>query len=494
MRSSHTINHLPICGSAQLMGTISTLLQAAQAAQAQGAWQKASDLYRQAHHQLPQQPSIIANLALCELALGRYANAITHCRQALYLQPDLWQTQVVLAKAQQALGFVEQADEVYCDILKIHPNQSSALTGRADLALNYFGEPCFADELVQPLLNDPSEAMDAKLTQLMCRLYDRSPRQSANTLAHQAKQFARDHLQLPGPLLTPSMRRKRNKRPRVGLLSNQFCVSPVYFLTLAGWQHVAKGCDIVLLNRGHVRDWASAELIQLAKEHIEVQHLSADLLAQQIAQADLDVLYDLGGWMDPIGLQALSLKPARVQYKWVGGQSLTTGLSCFAGWIGDAYQSPKDLQTLYSEPLIEVSPAYATYTPPPYLPKPLTKKSTVPCVFSNPAKLSFAFLEYLKSIPGKKVLIHKQYRFARTRTRIEEALGANAVEFVCPQSHAEALMALNQHATMIDTFPYSSGLTAYEAQALDTQIVCAPQAKQGVLFAERHTARYWAKP
>ena len=71
MRSSHTINHLPIGGSAQLMGTISTLLQAAQAAQAQGAWQKASDLYRQAHHQLPQQPSIIANLALCELALGR---------------------------------------------------------------------------------------------------------------------------------------------------------------------------------------------------------------------------------------------------------------------------------------------------------------------------------------------------------------------------------------------------------------------------------------
>ena len=55
-------------------------------------------------------------------------------------------------------------------------------------------------------------------------------------------------------------------------------------------------------------------------------------------------------------------------------------------------------------------------------------------------------------------------------------------------------MALNQHTTMIDTFPYSSGLTAYEAQALDTQIVCAPQAKQGLLFAERHTARYWAKP
>jgi hypothetical protein len=52
-------------------------------------------------------------------------------------------------------------------------------------------------------------------------------------------------------------------------------------------------------------------------------------------------------------------------------------------------------------------------------------------------------------------------------------------------------MALNQHATMIDTFPYSSGLTAYEASALGTRIQCAPQARQGQLFAERHTARFW---
>jgi predicted O-linked N-acetylglucosamine transferase (SPINDLY family) len=335
--------------------------------------------------------------------------------------------------------------------------------------------------------------MDAQLTQLMARLYDRDPADTAARLAADAKRFSNAHLQLPGPLLTPKARGNvgRFGRPRVGLLSNQFSVSPVYFLTIAGWQHVAKGCDIILFNRGHQRDWASEAFFSLASRVMDVQHLPALELARAIAAEQIDVLYDLGGWMDPIGLQALSLKPARVQYKWVGGQSMTTGLRCFDGWIGDAQQSPLRLQGLYSEPLINVAGGYARYTPPAYLPTAAANKSAIPCIFSNPAKVSRAFLAYLSKLPGKKVFIHRQYRFARPRARIEEALGTHAVEFIYPQSHAEALMALNQHATMLDTFPYSSGLTAYEASALGTRIQCAPQARQGQLFAERHTARFW---
>ena len=44
---------------------------------------------------------------------------------------------------------------------------------------------------------------------------------------------------------------------------------------------------------------------------------------------------------------------------------------------------------------------------------------------------------------------------------------------------------LGQHKTMLDTFPYSSGLTAREAQAMGVKVI----AKAGLLFCERHTAR-----
>ncbi len=474
------------------MGNQLTLLQQAQAARDQGSWQRALDLYTQAKILRTEDGAIAHNLALCHLALGQYEQAIHASRRALNALPHLWQTQIVLAKAHQGLGVIEQADAAYQAVLRNHPQQASALTGRADLAMNFFGEARVAHELVKPLLEDPEEAMDAKLTQLMSRLYDRAPTDSGEKIAHDAIAFAQAYLQLPRHLqLSARPIKKTPKRPRVGLLSNQFCVSPVYFLTIAGWQHVAKGCEVILFNRGHVRDWATEAFTQLANEVIDVQHLSAEQLAARIGEAQINVLYDLSGWMDPIGLQALSVQPATVQYKWVGGQSLTTGLDCFAGWIGDAHQSPVALQSLYRERLINVAPAYATYTPPSYLPKPSPTKSKTPCVFSNPAKLSSVFLQYLQTLPGKKVLIHKNYRFARTRARIEEVLGSHAVEFICPNSHAEALMALNQHATMLDTFPYSSGLTAYEALALGTAITCAPQSYAGVLFAERHTARFW---
>jgi len=69
--------------------------------------------------------------------------------------------------------------------------------------------------------------------------------------------------------------------------------------------------------------------------------------------------------------------------------------------------------------------------------------------------------------------------------RIRAVLG-NDAQFVIPASHQEALQAVNSHATMIDTFPYSSGLTAREAIAMGTKVKVL---HVGELFCERHTAK-----
>jgi predicted O-linked N-acetylglucosamine transferase (SPINDLY family) len=247
---------------------------------------------------------------------------------------------------------------------------------------------------------------------------------------------------------------------------------------------VAKGSDIVVFNRGHKADWATEIFKDLASEWHNVQEMDAVRLAQAMHVADIDVLYDLGGWMDPVGLKALSVKPAKQMFKWVGGQSVTTGLDNFDGWIGDEAQSPLHLQYLYTEPLVNIKGGYATYTSPDYLPPTPKRKSDVPVVFSNPAKVSRAFLAKLQAMPGKKCFVHRQFQYPQARARVEEALGAANVEFVLPNSHKEALEVLGQHKVMLDTFPYSSGLTAREAQAMGVSV----QAKVGTLFCERHCA------
>jgi predicted O-linked N-acetylglucosamine transferase (SPINDLY family) len=188
----------------------------------------------------------------------------------------------------------------------------------------------------------------------MSRLYERDvQRDSAANLSREVMAFAKDHLQLAAKPYyaansqSQSARRdkrtKTNKgakaskaatgakvtkgvkaskavmtraRPRVRLLSPQFGVSPVYFLTIAGWRKVARECELIIFNRGHQQDWATQQFAHLASQWVNVQHMGAAALAQTIYENDIDVLYDLGGWMDPLGLQALSLRPARVQYKW----------------------------------------------------------------------------------------------------------------------------------------------------------------------------------
>lgn len=463
-------------------GNFNVLLKRAQAARNASNWPLAITLYAHCIKASPQMPELHHNLALCLFGAGRNKEATLAAVNALKLKPQLWQSKVILARAAKSFGQVEQADQLFSEVLAADPGNAAALSGRADLAMNEFGDPLEAIRLVQPLWRHPEHRNDAELTTLMASLYDRDI--DAATLTRQVIDFSRRALRLPEARFGPRTLRPASARPRVALLSPLFCVSPVYFLTIAGFRHVAKGSDVVIFNRGDKRDWATDAFAELASEWKDVQNLSALQLAQAIYDADIDVLYDLGGWMDPVGLQALSAKPARQQFKWVGGQSITTGLHSFDGWIGDEAQSPVRFQHLYTEPLWNVEGGYAHYTPPPYMPKPAARKSDVPVIFANPAKLSRAFLATLAAMPGKKCFIHRQYRHARVRQRIESVIDAGQVDYVYPASHQEALEALNQHKRMIDTFPYSGGLTAREARALGLQV----QTRVGELFCERHGA------
>jgi len=477
--------------------TAQEVLAQAQVARDAAQWEKAITLYQQIEKLAPESAELKHNLGLCYFGWGKPEQALHRCAHALSLKPDLWQSEILVAKSHYALGQMEAAQRTYQKALSSPAGAAQARLGLADLAMNQFGNPLEAISLVKPLHQDAQFAMDAQLTSLMASLYDRDHWQglaSAKALSEKIKTFSSQYLRLPQLELAPLADRTSayadpGYRPRVGLISPLFCVSPVYFLTIAGWRHVAKGCDIVILNRGHKLDWATQAFKDLSSEWLNVQHLSGAQLAKQIHQADIDVLYDLGGWMDAVGLQALSSKPARKMFKWVGGQSVTTGLDTFDGWIGDATQSPIRLQGLYSEPLINIAGGYCTYTPPDYLPAPAKTKSKTPCVFANPAKVSRAFLKELKKIRGTKVFIHNQYRYPQVQERIRAVLGKDA-QFVIPASHQEALQAVNGHASMIDTFPYSSGLTAREATALGTKVQVL---HVGELFCERHTANLQGK-
>jgi len=377
------------------------------------------------------------------------------------------------------------------------PMRAAALAELADLQLNAFGDARAAVASLQLAAHaNPALVQQATLAGLVADLYDgnRDRRAIAQGFADLAA-----NLQHPPP---PPMhaRRPAGSRPRIGLVASQFCASPVGFLTLGALTALARHADLLFFDRGSKADWAQAGFRGIAHRWLACAGLDTATLHRLMVAADLDTLIDLGGWTDPGALAAVAGRPARRQWKWVGGQALTTGLACFDGFITDRRQTPIDAEALYTEPLLLARHGYVSYTAPPYAPDlaaatarpPAPAGRPAPGVFallSNPAKISAATGRAVQKLkPRRLLLIDQRWRHEGTRHAAQQRLGSlmDVAEFVTPASHPEYLQTLRDtQAAFVDTSPYAMGLTAIELRLLGKHIVTRRRPAGG-LMSERH--------
>ncbi|MEI9927223.1 MAG: hypothetical protein WDN44_05290 [Sphingomonas sp.] len=174
-------------------------------------------------------------------------------------------------------------------------------------------------------------------------------------------------------------------------------------------------------------------------------------------------------------------------YKWVGGQSASTGMEMFDGWIGDAWQSPDALADLYAEPIVNIAGGYADYTPPPALEKARGAPKAGVALVGNPAKIGAATLRTWPSGVDRVALIDRRYVHERTRARVTELLarGRIAVDrVIVPSSQQTYLEAVARCEAIVNTQPYAAGLTAVEALALGVKLLGGEGG--GLLFCARH--------
>lgn len=430
---------------------------------------------------MPSSAEVKHSLALCYMAAGDLPQAAGLAAVAVKITPGLWQSHALLARIARESGNVAVAEAHWKAVLQHSPGNGTALLGLANIAMNELGDPARAKALVASLHSQPNHAQDAALTDLMASLYIGDV--EAGDLSARLAGFARANLSLPR---RPATTLRRGRR-RIGLFSTLFSASPVYYLTVSTWAAVAREHDLIFLNRGVRNDWATEQLRGMATEWIDLAHLDAPRLAEAIAAAEIDILFDMGGWSDAIGLAALSAKPAARQYKWVGGQSATTGLATFDGWIGDGWQSPPDLQGLYTEPLIQIAGGYVDYSPPPFLEKARSSRQSGVALVGNPAKIGGGMLQAWPDGVDKVALIDRRYAQPQTLARVTDLLaraGIAVAETIVPEGQDAYLQALGRFEAIVNTQPYAAGLTAVEAHALGLRLLTRPGA--GKLFASRH--------
>lgn len=463
---------------------------------------------RRIYSECLRQPNLAAMIqyelsAVC-LSMGDHAAALRHA-SAVTLSNRLGQARVVRAKALRALKRLDAAATAFEQAIETpsltETLRHSAALELADLHLNNFGDPSGAASRLAGI-QGASLAAKASEARLLADLYMGT--RSAETIARAFIRHARRHIESQQPVSTPRRRGARTGRtsltrrpgvprlPRIGIISPSLGASPVGFLTLGAWRELSRHARLVFFDRsGKSRDWLSEALRATATEWVAVAGQTPRQLYQKLQDSGLDALVDCGGWTDIDALSALSSRPVARQFKWVGGQALTTGLDCFDGFLTDEWQVPTQCEALYREPILRFEGPYVTYTPPPYFSfrQGASAKSGVYALVSNPAKISDRTLRFIRNRrPKRLLLIDQRWRYHRTRQTFMSKLErlCDHVEFVVPADHRQYLGILRDTpATFVDTRPYSMGLTAIELRLMGKPIA-GPRHGRVELMCERH--------
>ncbi len=181
-----------------------------------------------------------------------------------------------------------------------------------------------------------------------------------------------------------------------------------------------------------------------------------------IKKDEIDILVELSGHAADNRLRTITMEPAPVIVKWVGGLFNTTGLQSVDYLITDWQESPAGEEEYYTEKLVRLPDDYICYMPPDYAPDignlPVEENNyvTFGC-FNNPSKVNNEILarwaEVLNELPGSRLLLKsKQYETVELKNRIitqMERAGITSDRFIFmgETNHKEHLECYNQVGT-----------------------------------------------
>ncbi|MCD0501970.1 tetratricopeptide repeat protein [Bordetella petrii] len=326
----------------------------------------------------------------------------------------------------------------------------------------------------------------------------RQPEEILELCKRWAAQFAPDQAaQRPVPA-----DRSAGRPLRLGMYSDGFRQHPVGAMTTPALEHLVKlGIEIYAYTTSNVVDSVTTRLKAIAKKWTPIATLRDEQLAQLVRKDQIDILMDLSGHNAGNRIRTMTLGPAPVLVKWVGGLINTTGVESIDYLLSDGIESPPGSDTMYTEKLIRMPDDYICYMPPARVPDvgplPALKAGhiTFGC-FNNPTKINEVILaqwaRLLHAVPGSRLFL-KGGAFGsddlcqRTLDVLaDHGITPDRVRLEGHSKHYELFSRYNEVDIALDPWPYSGGLTTCEAMLMGVPVVTLP----GPTFAGRHSATH----
>jgi protein O-GlcNAc transferase len=288
-----------------------------------------------------------------------------------------------------------------------------------------------------------------------------------------------------------------DRRLRIGFVSPDLGRHPVGYFAVRLFENLPKDEIETFVYSDCIADDLSERIRVSIDTWRDIRWQSDENLTAIILADEIDILIDLTGHSANNRLLVIARKPAPLQVAWAGYVG-TTGLSAVDYLLSDKYSTTADDEPYYSEAILRMPDGWLCYDPPAYAPavgtSPFRKNDGVTFgSFSNPAKINqdvvSVWAKILGGVKNSHLLIkYKGIDSSANSERLAalfeaEGIDGSRLTLEGPSPHAELFARYNDVDIALDPFPYSGGLTTYEALWMGVPVITVP----GETFASRHS-------
>lgn len=460
-----------------------------------GRARDAANLLEGATRRLPREAALAFNLGNARKALDDLDGADAAYRAALAIDPDHAAAWCNLAVVAAERGNRDAAETAYRAAIARDPDLAEAYAGLADLA-----EPGSESAITRrrALLETKPDLAQIRSDMLMSMQYLDGITTAELAAAH--REFGRVHER---PALWPDHSGHDfdpDRRLRIGIVSGHFRFHAMAFLCLPALAGHDRAEVALHCYSTHAKsDAFTAEIRAAAAAWRDVQHLDDAAVADAVRRDGIDILIDLSGHTPRNRVPAFALRPAPLQVAW-GDYVHTRGLAAIDYLIADRHHIHPTDERHYVEQIARLPQDYVAYRAPDYAPAvapaPVATNGYVTFgSFNEATKIQpvtvALWSRVLQAVPTARLLINNHMvdapRAARLRALFAAAgITGDRLAFAAGGPHPRFLDDYRQIDVMLDTTPYSGGLTTCEALWQGVPVVSLT----GERFCGRHSTAH----
>ncbi len=436
------------------------------------------------------------NLGNAFHAVGRLAAAEGAYRKAIELMPTHAEAYANLGTVLAEFGAKKEAEVAFRKAIALSPNLAPAYVGLADLADDGTMDAVAHRRAVLALKPDLA-AIRSSL--LMCLHY--TPEPTRAELFEEHKAFGALYDQTKHAAFRADHDMDPDKKLRIGVVSGDFRFHAMLFFALPVFEARDKDMfELYCYATNTKTDEYTAEFRKTADQWRDVRALSPSDLTHLVVRDQIDILIDLSGHAPHNRLLTFAAKPAPLQVAW-GDYVDTRGLAAIDVLLGDAVHTPAEDDRYYTERVERFAPDYICYRPPiyapPVMPGPATTKKYVTFgTFNEVTKIGPAavrqWASVLKAVPTAKFLLNSHLLADGARQGrivslfMDAGIAPERLIFHTGGEHRAFLAQYAEVDIILDTTPYSGGLTTCEALLMGVPVLTLP----GDRFCGRHAAAH----